>query len=330
VSESPDGSIFNLPQYLEVLCSAVGGRFSLLGVRCGDELAGGVALYERNSRYGMQVSPRLLLSYNGIVLRRYETKYPSQQTARHNKIMSSLVDAIVDRGYARVTLNCRSSIKDLRPFLAAGWSAYPRYTYIVPIADLDLLWMRIEQNLRRLINRCENDGMTISDDEDFEAFYRIHKSTMQRKGHHPYLPEPSFRGYFKTLRAANLCRLIHARLPDGRPIAAQLILLGPSAVTHTITAGSDPEFLQTGVNAFLRWKSFNAISEMGFSGNDLTGAGYGRVTHFKSQLGGDLHLFLVLESPRTFRYRLGERAEPLYQHARNALKSTARRIGLRN
>ena len=328
VSKSPDGSIFSLPQYLEVLCRTAGGRFSVLGVRYGDELAGGVALYERDSRYGTYVSPRLLLSYNGVVLRRYDTRYPSQQTARHIKIMSGITDALSRRGYAQVTLNCRSSITDLRPFLAAGWSVFPHYTYVVPIADLDLLWSRIEQNLRRLIKRCEKDGTTVSDDEDFEAFYRMHANTMERKGEAPYLPEPAFRKYFETLRAANLCRLFHARLPNKRPISTQLVLLGPNPLTHTVTAAADPEFLQTGGTAFLRWNAFKAISEMGFSGNDLTGAGLNPVTHFKSQLGGDLHLFLVASSPRTLRYRLGSRAEVFYRKSRSSLENAVRRIGV--
>jgi hypothetical protein len=329
VSKSSDGSIFSLPHYLEVLCRAAGGRFSVLGVRYGDELAGGVALYERDSRYGTHVSPRQLLSYNSIVLRRYDTKYPSQQTARQIKIMTGIADGLSQRGYAQVTLNCRSSITDLRPFLSAGWSASPFYTYIVQVADLELLWSRIEQNLRRLIRRCEKDGMTVSDDDDFETFYRMHAKTMERKGQPPYLPEPAFGRYFESLRAANLCRLFHARLPGGRPIATQLVLLGPNPVTHTVTAAADPEFLQTGGTAFLRWNAFKAISGMGFSGNDLTGAGLNPVTHFKSQLGGDLHLFLVASSPRTLQYRLGIRVEAFYGKSRSALGNAARRIGIK-
>jgi hypothetical protein len=288
-------------------------------------MAGGVSLYEIDSRHGVQVAPRNLLSYNGIVLRRYQTKYPSQQSARHIKIMSGLVGAFSQSGYARVTLNCRSSIVDLRPFLAAGWSASPYYTYIVPVADPSLLWERIEQNLRRLIQRCEKDGITACGDEDFDAFYRLHAITMRRKGRPPYLPEPAFRMYFKALREADLCRMFHARLPDGRPIATQLILLGPGPITHTVTAASDPEYLQTGVNAFLRWKSFKAVSEMGYSGNDLTGAGLTPVTHFKSQLGGDLHMFLVLNSPRTLRNRLHDKTDHFIGKIRKVLKATTRR-----
>ena len=52
VSGSPDGNVFSLPGYLDALCSAAGGHFSILGVRYGGELSGGIALYERDSRFG--------------------------------------------------------------------------------------------------------------------------------------------------------------------------------------------------------------------------------------------------------------------------------------
>jgi hypothetical protein len=242
--------------------------------------------------------------------------------------MSSLAHALEHRGYAQVTLNCWSSITDLRPFLSTGWSASPLYTYVVPIGHLEQLWGRMEQNLRRLIRRCENDGMTVREDDDFETFYRLHSYTMARKGLLPYLPEQSFRRFFNAIRKENLCRLFQAQLPNGRLIATQLVLLGQNNISHTVSAASDPEFQQTGVNAFLRWKSFNALSKMGFSRNDLTGAGFGRVTHFKSQLGGDLHLLLVLDSPFTLRYRIGALAEAFYRTMRKALQTTIRRVHL--
>ena len=48
-------------------------KFPILGVMRGEEIVCGVALYERTSRGGAFVSPRLLLYYNGVVVRRYET-----------------------------------------------------------------------------------------------------------------------------------------------------------------------------------------------------------------------------------------------------------------
>jgi len=220
-----------------------------------------------------------------------------------------MVRAFAGAGYCRVTLNCRASINDLRPFLSAGWTASPNYTYIVPVSDPVLLWGRMEQNLRRLVSRCEREGMKVTEDDDTGSFLRLHAETMRRKGKQPYLPESAFRRYVSDLRSLDLCRLFHARLSDGRPVATQLVLLGPGAVSHTVTAAADPEYLSTGVNAFLRWNSFLAVSKLGYTGNDLTGAGLTSVTHFKSQLGGDLACFFALKSPGNLRNRIREKAD---------------------
>jgi hypothetical protein len=329
MAHSPDGSIYSAPEYLAILCREAGGRFRILGVWHGDELAGGVALYEQESRFGTYVAHRLLLYYNGPVLRHYDTKYPSQQTARHLKTLSTLADALAERRYGCVTFRCRNTIADVRPFLAAGWSASPNYTYVVSVTDLDQAWSRVEQNLRRLVKRCEKEGMTLTEDEDFDSFYRLHALTMQRKELGYYLPEPAFRRYFEALRRCDLCRLFHARAGDGRAVATQLVLLGPGSVSHTVAAAADPEFLRSGVNAFLRWKTFEALSALGYQGNDLTNAGLDPVAHFKSQLGGDLRLCFVLQSPRTTAYRLGLTSERVYWSARSAAGRVARRLRLR-
>lgn len=324
VSASPDGSVYSLPRYLEVLCAAAGGGFRVLGVRHGDELVGGVALYERPSRLGPYVSTRRLLYYNGIVLKRYDTKYPSEQTGRHLKATAALAEAVASRGYASVQLSCRGSLLDVRPFLAAGWSAAPQYTYVVPVGDLELLWSRVEQNLRRLIRRAEKEGAAVVSDDDFTAFFRLHAGTMGRRGQELYLPEEAFRRWFEALRAADLCRLFHARLPGGRAVASQVVLLGPRPVSHSVAAATDPEFMKSGVSALLRWKVFEAVRQLGFAENDLTDASLNPVTHFKSQLGGELQLFFSLEAPRSAGRRLASWAVARARGAASALRGGGR------
>jgi hypothetical protein len=326
VAASPDGSIYSLPEYLETLCRAAGGRFCVLAAYRGDEITGGIALYERDSRWGVFVSPRPLLFNNGFVLRSYDTKYPSEQTSRHLQALYAVGEALAALSYACLTVASRPSFIDARPLLAAGWTASLRYTYVVPLVDPGKLWSRVEQNLRRLVTRCEREGMVLAEDYDFDAFYHLHAGTMERKEQGTYLAEPAFRRYFETLRAANLCRLFHARLPGGQAVASQLVLLGPHPVCHVVAAATDAAFLRTGASAFLRWKSFEALSTMGFAGVDLTDAALNPVTHFKSQLGGDLQLFLQLDAPRSWRYRLGTGAGAAFRRTRAALASPARRL----
>jgi len=136
VAASSSGSIYSTPEYLDVLCSAAGGSFSLLGVFQHESLVGGLALYESAYPLGSFVSNRLLLYYNGIVLRDFHSRYPSEVTSKQIKILSCLEGHLRALPYGRVLLHNRSALQDVRPFLQQGWSATPSYTYEVAVDDL--------------------------------------------------------------------------------------------------------------------------------------------------------------------------------------------------
>ena len=320
--ESLDGSIYQTPEYLDALCAAAGGRFRIVGVRKGSALRGGVALYERRTATGHIVAPRLLLYYNGPVLARYESRYPSRNSSRAVSTLSALLRWIGRAGYDRVTWKTRSSLTDVRPFLNQSWSALPSYTYVVPLGDTAETWDRIEQNLRRLVKRAEGSGVTVTEDDDFDAFHDLHVATMDRKDRETYLPPEAFRRYFGLLRDRGLASLFQARLHDGRVVASSLVLTGGFPIAHTVCAAADEEHLSLGVNAFLRWKTFEALTMKGYSGNDLTDAALNSVTRFKSQLGGNLELLMELDAPMTRAYR----ARAFAQRARTRARGLAGKV----
>lgn len=324
VATSPSGSIYSTPEYLDILCSTAGGSFKILACLKGDEIAGGIGLYENQSFSGRFVSNRLLLYYNGIVLGNHKSSRPYQHTSRSIKIMSALQEALADCDYGRLLFHNRSPITDLRPFLAAGWSARPSYTYVARINDLQQLRSRIEQNLRRLISRCESSGVTVSDDDDFDSFFTMHEDTHRRKDAPLYLPRAEFRKYFEKLKSQNLCRLYHARTKEGRSIAAQLVLSNDHPVTHTVCAAADQEFLNIGSTPYLRWKVFEVLSAAGYEANDLTDAALNPVTRFKGQLGGDLETTFVLTKPDTLRFRACENVRSFYYKGRGAVGKLVR------
>jgi hypothetical protein len=326
VRRSEEGAIYQMPEYLEALCEAAGGTFRILAVEKGDELLGGVALYERGSRSGTYVSTRHLLYYNGFVLRPYETHYPSQRTARRNEILDTLAEGLSRLGYGCISLRCRSPLFDVRVLVARGWSARPNYSYVVPLTDLDALWSRMEQNLRRLVGRCAAKGVTVTEDEDFDGFFRLHAQVHERKGARLYLPRDAFRRFFALLRSRQLARLYHARLDSGVSVSTQLVLLGSHPVSHTVAAGADAEHHNLGATAFLRWNVFQRLSRLGVAANDLTDAALNPVTHFKAQLGGDLAMCLVLESPESPGFRRERRYRELAESVRRGARRVARRL----
>jgi hypothetical protein len=302
---SPDGCVYAQAEYLGALAAVTRATFRILAVRRAGELVGGLPLYEHPAALGGRCAgPRLLLYYHGPLYAPYEGGYPSQRTARQLEIATALLDALRAERYDRIILKSRATVSDVRAFVNAGWSATPAYSYVVPLTDLRQQWQRVESNLRRLIKRCtDTDGLTYTEDADFDAFFRLHAMTLGRRGLHTYLPEADFREFFAHLQALGLARLQHARLPNGSAIASQLVLLGAHPVCHTACAGMDPAYSRLGATAFLRWRGFEALAAQGYAGNDLTDAALNSVTHFKAQLGGTLETALVLSSPPSWRHR---------------------------
>lgn len=321
---APEGSPYHASDYLEVLCRCAGGRFRLLGVHDGEELVGGVPLYERSAASGRYVRPRLLLYYNGVVLRDYDTRYPSKVTSRHLGIMEALERGLSGLGYAGIELRCRSPRVDLRPFQDRGWTVEPSYTYVVRLSDPTSLWERIDNNLRRLVPRAEEEGIRFTEDDDFESFHRLHRRVAEEKGAPLYLESGPYRRYYRELHRRGMLRLFHARLPGGQSAAAALVLASDHPVSHTVSAAADPDHYDTGASPFLRWRIFEALAASGHEANDLTDASLNTVSRFKRQLGADLALNLVLRARERPLYRLERRARRHYWRAREAVGATVR------
>lgn len=296
LAESPQGSVYANPAYLEILTRATGGSYSLLGVFRGSELVAGLPLYEQPITGGRSMANRLLLYYSGVVLKPLSTRYPSKATSKNLDSLDAIADWLIGAKYARVIMNHQGMI-DARPFLARQWTARPGYTYLVPIADLPTAWNRVDQNLRRLVDRCAQSGVTFSDDDDFESFFAMHLQTHERKGAPLYLPKERFAQYFREIRAAGIGRLYQARLADGRAVAGQIVLLGPAGRSYTVCAAADAEFLNIGTTPWLRWEAFKTLSAAGYTSNDLTDAALNEVTRFKAQLGGDLITNMIIQQP---------------------------------
>jgi hypothetical protein len=322
LDRSPQGSVYAQPGYLAALCEATRASYRIIGVFLNEQLVGGVPLYERRQRAGAVVANRTLLYYNGIVLDLPAKKFHSDQTALTQSVLAALERGLTARGYAHISLHNAASLTDLRPFLLRGWMPSVSYTYVVSFTDLAGQWERVDQNLKRLIRRCERDGVSYREDADFDALFRLHWQTHRRKGAPLYLPETAFRRFFERVHACGLARLGHAVF-DGKVVASQLMLTGPHPVSHTVCAGADENYLRLGASAFLRWHAFQALQRDGFVANDLTDASLNPVTRFKSQLGGDLTPTLTVSRTDSWLYRVLGTARTIRTGLQQRLRSAA-------
>jgi hypothetical protein len=323
---STSGSPYSLPVYLEALCEATGGRYRVLACERDGQILGGIALFERSSWAGPYATPRLLLYYNGFVLAEGDSRYPSQRTSQQLKVLDSLAEAIESLGHAAVRLHSRESLHDARALIARGWKAHPSYSYVLSLENPREAYQRVEGNFRRLIRRCESEGMQLTRDEDFDAFFALHHEVHDRKGVKLYLPREKFRSFYERLHAAGMARIYHARDGEGRALASQLVLASAHPVAHTVCAGSAADAMRSGASVFLRWKAAEDLAREGHAANDLTDAELNPVTRFKSQLGGQLACSLMLESPQSLAWRVRARAERWVSLPSRATAALKRRL----
>jgi hypothetical protein len=219
------GSIYSTARYLDILCRAAGGSFSVVAVRDGSSFLGGIGLYHRRVHGRSVISPRMLLYYNGPVLRDDLLTFEGD-SSRRLRCFEMLCAGLGQLQEDSITLHCLDGYQDFRPFIQKGWQASPSYTIVVPIADSGQLWDRLHKNARRLSRRAESAGCTVAPDNDFDAFYRAHEEVHQRKRSQLYLPKESFRRFVEELVVARLGVIFTARLASREPAAAPHGLLG--------------------------------------------------------------------------------------------------------
>lgn len=317
VDESPQGSVYNQSYFLESLCKISGDQFRILAAYKQNELQGGVAFRYQKSRFGDMIRLQMPLYYNGFILKRFDSKYPSINSSREAEVIRSLLDELEGGAYASAELASRFTFDDPRLLLQRGWQVWPRYTYVVSIQDPNRQWEKVEQNLRRLISRCEKEGMTLELSDDAEAFYTMNESTYRRKGVRPYLSRDQFLSLYRALSGRSACQIYFAKTAAGKRTAGEIVLMSKHPVTHTWMAGSDPEFLRSGASAFLRWKAFEDLQQRGYEYNDLTDAMNETVAKFKSQFGGDLKSSFVLYKTFSSKLRIRNRIDSVLTQSVN-------------
>lgn len=324
VDESPQGSIYSQSYFLESFCKVSGGQFRILGVYQHDELQGGIGLHYHKSRYGDRIRLQAPLYYNGIVLKRFDSKYPSINSSKEAEVIRAILGELEGGTYASAELGNRFTFEDPRLLLQRGWQVWPRYTYIVSIQDLNRQWEKVEQNLRRLISRCEKEGMTLEPSNDADKFYSMYASTYHRKGVQPYVSREQFLNLHDALSKRDACQIYFATTATGKRAAGEIVLMSKHPVTHTWMAGSDPEFLRSGASAFLRWKAFEDLNRRGYECNDLTDAMNETVAKFKSQFGGDLKPSFVLYKTFSSKLRIHDRISSLLTRSVNLARRLLR------
>ncbi len=326
ISRSDTASGYFNSVYLRALSKAAGATVEFIGFYRDHSLVGGLPLFVTRSAFGLSVTPRPLLYYNGLWIDNFSDLGAAKSERKLISVITCLDHFLSRRRYSRVKLKLSPAFVDARPFMVNRWLVRPTYTYVVPLTEVDELWSRFDRDVRRLARKAESEGIFVTENSDTERLFELHAGVHERKGAPLYLDQKNFNSFVDEIVAAGLASVFHARLPGGRIIASQLVLQGAHPVSHTICAASDPEFDRLGSNSLLRWQVFQKLSHRGATGIDLTDAAINPVSAFKAKLGAELRLTLVVSRPDSVPLRFADTIRRTYYGVRATAGSSLRKL----
>lgn len=304
VSRSPQGTLFHTSAWCRALAQSVAPDQPVM-MACFDDktIVGGCVFVERE-RFGMQtaVTP-LLTPYSGFLLDGPSGEKLSDQVARDNAVLESLIQTLEAR-YAYLSFVLSPHLEDIRPLQQAGFQISPRFTYRLNLRlDPEEHWRRFDGSARRQIKKAERVEFEICERLPVEPAYQLFVETFRRHGEEcPVAPE--FFQAIATHEALTDHRHVMAAWSGDR-LVAYVILLSFNKQLFYAVAATHLDYLSTGVSSLLVWEIVKQFSGRDWNFFDFVGANIPSIARFKENFNPRLQLYFHVERYRTPYVKLG-------------------------
>ncbi len=292
VRTSPEGTVFSTSAWLEAAAEALGGTPIRLGCLRGGDLIGGCGLLRFQKMGLKKVATPALTPYGGFLFAPSSASRAAQEEGKRTAVAGPLIERI-ETDFHYVLLRHSPALRDVRPFGWAGWGVEVRYTYVVPLQDMEGAWTNCEHNIRKQINKAAKQGIRIAESADIATFLRLQDRSFARQKSAPPLARDRMQAFYEQLRIRDLCRLYVAEDGAGHPMSARIVVPGFDTAYDWV-AGADPDYYATGATPLLVWTIMKEMSKT-HSYFDFSGANLPSVSKFKRGFGGELRSYYIVE-----------------------------------
>lgn len=276
VARSSDGTIYHDTRWLQLISDITGTKIAIFGIYHMGALVGGIPLCIKRK------------GPISIARRAFATPY-----------CNSIVD--LDDNEKQYFLRCYLLKILIKLFWKIEITENPfnsshgkfeiknqkiRQTYVVSLNDLDNLWRKFSQHLRKQIRRIEREELIIEDHCHPDDFYYLYKITFERQGMCIPLSRLDCEKLINTVNEEGIGVTYCIRLPNGVPCAFQLVLYDQKRCYMTL-AGMDRNATKLRTATYLYWHTFKKFAKT-HSEIDLVGANIDGIAEFKSKFLGEI------------------------------------------
>lgn len=280
VARSPQGTLFHTVEWL----TATGVPYELLGCFRGDELRAGIAVGITAPGVAGHPEPALT-PYLGWLLPPAEGRRVTTLSA--NKEMTAAIASALQGRFSAITLRCPPEILDLQPFQWCGFQAGVRYTYRLPLLDLDEVLAGMDSTRRRNLNAATREGLVVESGAPIDAVLALSARSLQRQGQAP-AHHAAARRLASAMAALGRCRAFVVHDRSSRPVGGVWIVWDERRAYYLI-GGYDDAADTANATALAMWSAIQFTArELGLGEFDFEGSMLPPVERFFRKFGGAL------------------------------------------
>lgn len=231
----------------------------------------------------------------GVVLPPPHNKYLTTLTY-HRNILSSLAGHVRDE-FVAIHSRMGPDVVDMVPFISAGYTISPRYTYRIDLSDLDVAWGNMTDKRRNDIRKAERDGFAVDDQASMQDILSLYKVALHKRRRAAQIDNMAERRD-QMLRSRNQCRSFLVRDRSGEAVAG-IYVVWDKRCAYYLFGGYGASVAHRGAVALAFWEAIRyAGSTLGLRQFDMLGAGVGPIERFMRDFGGRLTVSFVADYQR--------------------------------
>lgn len=301
--------IYSKAWWLDAVCGAE--NWDVWLYETGGRIDAAMPYYLEQRAAGLYITKAKLTQNNGIIFR-----HPANGgKIAHAKLEEKAIDAacrfIEEMQLAVYEQQYQPSFQNWLPFSWNGYTALPRYTYIIEdTSDIDAVWAGISSDYRRNVRKGNRCG-TIHEGLSPERFYEEHAKVFEKQN----LPVPFSYDFwmrlYNTLTEHNACKILYAE--DQGVISGVLFLVWDEKYVYHLLGGAIPELSTLETYEALTWQGINLAHTMGLA-YDFEGSMIKHISKSFREFGGEPKLYFRIRkvfSPEVIRAEAEQQIERL-------------------
>ncbi len=287
ISNSPQSNPFLSKNWLKTHAEIFNINFEILFVKKGHEVVAGVILPVKKKLFFRVSTPLPFTYYSGIIFKNFQTEKRQKEILEKNESILKLHKHII-KTIDFFTFKLHHTIYDIRQFKWLGYKIKPRYTFVLNLKPIDLVWEKMSNSLKRKIKEAQEAGFLVLKSNSVDVLAEQQILSYERTGGKFFIGFDKLKNLLNKLVNSGIFEIYYLVDRQGDILASRGISIWDGKA-YDIIAGIKGRESEV-ASHFLVWKILEDLSARGINEFDFCGADIEKVAFFKMQFGGELKL----------------------------------------